>query len=285
MKKFITVMILLVSVAAFGQKEDGDSGDGVKPDPSTSNLSVGGELSIRGGGNIYGTGFEGSEGFAPGFLGTQSGWSVFLVSAAQPVVTTANASSGTQSLRIDNDPGIGAGNLTGGFSPLVVPADPMAPTTASVNVFITATGGADYDFAPQAPSQGFLTARVNFRFTGPIRVLDGGVFVDTGVTWPVGQWFNMRVDVDPSVPSINYYLNDGLIYTANALVGGTTMEQVVLISDNFHFGDTGDFDELDFGPLNRFVVPTLGQWGLGIFIALLLGAGFIMVRRNRRLAA
>ncbi|MCB9398228.1 MAG: hypothetical protein H6510_10445 [Acidobacteria bacterium] len=284
MKKII-ILLCLACTVVYAQKEDDGGSRGPKGEPSTSNLAINGPVTPRGGGDSYATGFEGSEGFTPGFLGTQGGWSTFLVSTAQPVITNANANGGTQALRIDVDGSIGAGNLTGGFSPLTTPTDPMAPTRCSVNVFISGTGGADYDVAPQAPSQGFLTARVNFRFTGPIRVLDGGSFVDTGVTWPVNQWFNLTIDCDPAAPRLDYYIDGSLIYTANALVGGTTMEQVVLISDNFHFGDVGDFDDLEFGPPVLVTIPTLSQWGLIGFLALMLCVSFVFIRKQQKVEA
>jgi hypothetical protein len=287
-KVLIALMALvLASFAGFAQdaEEGGNDGNGQGQDrqTSTSNAAFdapGGSIIDGGAFGGYATSFEASEGYSTGFLDGQEDWTVFAVSTQQPVITNARANTGSQSLRIDVDASIGAGNLTGGFSPQIVVADPMELSRASVDVFITGTGGADYDFAPQAPTQGFLTARVNFRFTGPIRILDGGVFVDTGVTWPVNQWMNIRVEVDPNAPQIDYYLDDALIYSTNVLVGGTTVEQVVLISDNFHFGEVGDFDDLDFSYGTPVFIPTLTEWGMIGFISLLAIAALVIMRRR-----
>lgn len=237
MRKIAIFVLIVGSLAAFAQK----------PEPSTSNSAIFGPGGQRGGGDAYSTGFESGEGFSAGFLGVQNSWSVFVVSSNQPVISTADAQSGSQSLEIALDNSIANGNLTGGFSPQISPSDPNAPSSCIIWVKITDSGGADYDVAPQAPSQGFLSARVNFRFTGPIRVLDGGNFVDTGATWTPNTWHKLRIDLDPNAPSIEYYLDDALIYQASALVGGTTIEQVVLISDNWQVTDSGFFDNLTFG--------------------------------------
>lgn len=194
-------------------------------------------------------GFEPGEGFAPGFIGGQVGWTAFAASTTQGSITTTNPITGVQSLVIDNDPAAGAGSLTGAFSPDRGPQNVMDRSQLSVDIRITATGGADYDIVPQAPSQMFLTARVKFFFQGDIQILDdtgGGLaFVDTGVDWPVDTVFNLLIDLDPVANTIDYYIDGALIYSSVAGVfAGTQMEQVVLLSDNFHFGEVGLFDNL-----------------------------------------
>ena len=72
-----------------------------------------------------------------------------------------NPAGGLQHLRIGNDPLVGAGTFTGAFSPNLG-ALPVGPSSVSMDIAISNTGGADYDVIPQAPSQGFLTARVKF---------------------------------------------------------------------------------------------------------------------------
>ena len=76
-----------------------------------------------------------------------------------------------------------------------------------MDISITNTGGADYDVVPQAPSQGFLSARVKFNFGGNIFILDdpgpGLQFVDTGVAWTVGQYVNLTIDINPNANTID----------------------------------------------------------------------------------
>jgi hypothetical protein len=115
----------------------------------------------------------------------------------------------------------------------------------SVDVAISGLGGADYDVVPQAPSQAMLMARVKFSFTGDILILESGGFVDSGADFPVGPYFNLRIEADPVANEMFYFIDDVLIHSsASGVFAATTMEQVVLLSDNFHIGDEGDFDNV-----------------------------------------
>jgi hypothetical protein len=119
-------------------------------------------------------------------------------------------------------------------------------------VNLSAIGGADYDVVAQAPSQGFLTARVKFNFQGAIYVLDdtgsGLVFIDTGTTWTAdaGTYKELRIEIDGLADPIDYYWGGSLFYSSVAGVfAGTSVEQVVFTSDNWQNpGETGDFDDL-----------------------------------------
>jgi hypothetical protein len=240
---------------------------------------------------VLNSGFEPGEGFSPGFLGTQSGWSTFAASTVEPVINATGAISGSQDLQIAEDAGIAQGTNTGGFSPDLGPQDVTAPSSMSVDVLITATGGADYDVVPQAPSQSLLSARVKFSFLGNIQILDdtgGGLaFEDTGISYPVNTPFNLRIELDPVANSLTYYIDDTLIYTSVAGVyAGTQMEQVVLISDNFQLGEVGQFDNLvvntnaggaPFVPTQD--LPFLSDFGLLLAGLLLACAGLIAIRR------
>ncbi|MCD4748374.1 MAG: hypothetical protein K8R59_03280 [Thermoanaerobaculales bacterium] len=193
-------------------------------------------------------GFEVAEGFAPGYIAGQVGWTAFSASLVEGHIDTANPATGTQHLRIANDPAVGAGSNTGAFSPEV--ADAVVDASyVEVDVAISATGGADYDVVPQTPTQGLLTAQVKFYYLGDIQVLDdtgsGLAFIDTGTDWNVGPYTTLGIYVDPVANTIDYYYGGSLIYTSVAGVfGGTIIEQVVLFSDNYHAGEVGDFDNL-----------------------------------------
>jgi len=193
-------------------------------------------------------GFEAGEGFAPGFIGGQAGWTAFAASVAEGHIDTANPHAGSQHLRISNDPAVAAGTLLGAFSPLV--ADPIVDASSvSVYVAIGDVGGADYDVVPQSPTQGLLTARVKFDFEGNIQVLDdvgaGLVFVDTGADWVPITYNLLEIYVDPVGNTIDYWYGGSLIYSSVVgVVAATIIEQVVLLSDNFNAGESGDFDDL-----------------------------------------
>ncbi len=179
--------------------------------------------------------------------GAQLGWGYFAVNApASPLISDANPADGDQHMRIVKGPGANGSN-NGGLSPLCE----KGANTMTVDVFVSAGGGADYHILSQAPSQGFLTTRLVLEFQGNIFVLDeiDSVlqFVDTQVPWVVGEYRTVRFEVDNAADEIRYYYDDELIYTG-AIFAGTTIEQAVLLSDNFHNpGEFGDFDNLFIG--------------------------------------
>lgn len=200
--------------------------------------------------------FEAGEGFAPGFIGGQAGWTAFAASTAEGHIDTANPHAGTQHLRISLDPAVAPGTLIGAFSPLV--ADLVVdPSSVLVYIAIGDVGGADYDVVPQTPTQAFLTARVKFSFTGDILILDdtgGGLaFIDSGADWTPVTYNLLEIYVDPGANTIDYWYGGSLIYSSVAGVyAGTIIEQVVILSDNYSGGESGDFDDL---VIERGVVP------------------------------
>ncbi|MCZ7652354.1 MAG: DUF11 domain-containing protein [Thermoanaerobaculia bacterium] len=193
-------------------------------------------------------GFEAAEGFAPGFVGSQVGWTATVASSADPVISTANPSSGAQHLRCAGDAAVASGTLIGAFSPDLGP-QAAAPSSVCVDVAIGAVGGADYDVIAQAPSQTFLTARVKFYWLGDIQILDdtgsGLAYIDTGVNWTAGPYNQLCIFVDPVADTIDYWYGGALIYSSVAGVfAATQIEQVVLLSDNWQGSEVGDFDNL-----------------------------------------
>ncbi|MCB1635779.1 MAG: DUF11 domain-containing protein, partial [Xanthomonadales bacterium] len=194
-------------------------------------------------------GFEPGEGFSPGALNGQQGWTVFGAAPNVPQVSTAAPVTGVQHIQIALDGSVANGTLTGGFSPDRGAQPTTNRSRMSVDVQITDAGGADYDIVPQTPSQMFLAARIKFSFLGDILILDdtgGGLFFeDSGVDWPVNTVFNLRVDMDPVANTLDYFIDDVLIYSSVAGVfAGTNFEQVVILSDNFQLTDVGNFDNL-----------------------------------------
>lgn len=215
---------------------------------------------------------EGFESFAAGSINGQNGWTTFAANAAAPVISTANPAGGLQHLRITAGPGA-AGSFNGAFSP---DFGNFANEFSSIStdVFISNTGDQDANLIAQAPSQALLAWRVNLSFNGDIRVLDntgtGLAFIDTGADWTAGQYFNFRVDLNPSANSITYYYNNSLIYTGAAGVfAATAVEQVILFGDNFY--SPTSFTDYD----NLTIVPAPSA-------AVLLGIGGIAAGRRRR---
>jgi hypothetical protein len=155
------------------------------------------------------------------------------------------------------------GTFNGPFGP-TSPAQPPGQYTMRCKIRISNTGGADYDVIPQAPSQGFLSARVKFFYgdfdadtiPGDILVLndpDGAgpmplAFVGTGAHYTPNTTMDLRVELDNTAGNIKYYINGTLIFTGN-IVAGTSIEQVVIPSDNFQLpGEKGQVDDINFEP-------------------------------------
>lgn len=223
----------------------------------------------------YATGFENSEGFAIGGL-PQNGWTEFAATPNAASISGAHPAAGTQHLRIVKDTTAASGALSGGFSPN---SGALAANhyIVSVDFATNDAGGADYDVVPQAPSQGSLSARMKFSWTGDILVLDdigaGLAFVDTGINFSAdGQYRNVTIDINALANTIDYYYDGSLIYSSvTGIVAGTSVEQVVLLSDNFQVGaGWGDFDNLSVT-----LVPAPGAVAL-------LGLGGLVAGRRRR---
>ena len=193
------------------------------------------------------TNFEAVDGFSPGYCAGHNGWTAFTTSSNEGHIDAANPAAGTQNLRIDRDTNALRGANTGCFSPDSGPMPEENSYRVEVDVAISANGGADYNVVAQSPNQGFITARVRFDWLGNIFVLDnlgtGLVEVNTGVPYIVGPYRTLRLDIDSTANTIDYYYGGNLIYSG-VVFAGTTVEQIVLFSDNWHNGDIGDFDNL-----------------------------------------
>lgn len=200
---------------------------------------------------IAGYGFEAGEGFAAGWISGQAGWGTMAANTTQPAVSAANPATGTQHLRLGDDPAVASGSSSAAFSPNLGAQSATDQSEVTINVAISATGGADYDIIGQAPSESLLTWRVKFHYLGGIRVADdtgaGLAYVDTGTVWNAGpSYTQLRVVTDPVANTIDYYYGGALIYSSVAGVfGGHNVEQVVILDDQWQFGETGDFDDLN----------------------------------------
>jgi hypothetical protein len=198
----------------------------------------------------YSTGFEPGEGFVPGFVGGQNGWTTLsLASHLQPVVTTTDPASGSQCLQLGFD-STQFVYLVAAKSPFLG-VQPAGHYTVSMDVKITGTGGADYSVTPQCNAA--AAARVDFDYMGNLWVRDAaGVAHDTGVAWTVGVYKTLTIDLDAASHTINYY------YGGNPLYSGPTwtvssvernyIDQVLLSHDQYNLSDVGRFDNLSITP-------------------------------------
>jgi hypothetical protein len=244
-------------------------------DTSTAALSAGFGERAQG---AWTTSFEN---FNPGPLDNQNGWPTSGTNLPWASVVTTNPQDGVQSVRIERDTTTAAGTQRLGFSPSVpTPANTADTTSWWFYVDQSDVGGADYDFIGQAPTQSFLTWRINLNFQGNIRILDdageGLAFQDSLTAFPVGSWFQLAVVADPlanaGAGSIQYYLNGNLFYTSQTgTVAATAVEQFVFRSDNFQ--NPGGFAQLD--NIGSTIIPTPGAVAL-------LGLGGLVASRRRR---
>lgn len=186
--------------------------------------------------------FEASEGFEPGFIGGQAGWSTFASNSTQPAITDENASDGDQSLELANHSGLGPGSNIGAFSPLFNIDDDEIHF--GFDVLIEATGGADYDIVVQSPAQELIMFRIKFDWEGDILVVDDG-FVNTGTSWVPNEWVSVEVDVDRSANTMSYYYDGDLIYQGEVAFADIA-EQIVILHDNFNEGEAGFVDNIRF---------------------------------------
>lgn len=198
----------------------------------------------------YSTGFEPAEGYAPGFLPGQSGWTkLMLGSTIEPKISTVNPASGTQAVAFSYDPTPYV-YLETAKSPL------FGPQTAgryivSIDVSIDATGGANYSVIPQCVAR--AACRVDFDYGGNlwVRTNSGGA-VDTGVAWTPGGYKTLTIDLDAGTDLIHYYYGGSLFYTTPVWTSGTIygewIDQVLLSSDNYNLNEVGRFDNLNVTP-------------------------------------
>ncbi|MCO6455657.1 MAG: pre-peptidase C-terminal domain-containing protein [Pirellulaceae bacterium] len=204
------------------------------------------ESSPVAGQELQATGFETTDGFSPGFIGGQVGWLTFSGNTLQPVISNAHPASGLQHLRIAAHAGLDPGDAVGAGSPNLGSL-PAGHYIVSLDTAISATGGADYFVEGRSNSQGALAFLVRFDYRGDIYVADNGpngpAWFNTGADWSTGDYRLLTVELDAAGNSIEYSYGGSLIYTGDVW-DGTSVEQIVVRSDNYHAGDVGDFDNL-----------------------------------------
>ncbi len=203
----------------------------------------------------------------------QNGWQN-AVSPDMPYISGASfARTGSQSLRVEDDPRIGPG-FPGALylSPLFVGAP--GPRSVSARVYISNLGGADYFISPQSVALNLACARVKFAGRDPngdgtpgdIEILNdsngpapGGIaFVPTSRNYAPGQERDVRIDFVGN-NQIKYYYGGELIFTGSTLFNDATgltcngpqLDQLA-IADNqaqfFTIGNYADYDNIAVTP-------------------------------------
>lgn len=199
--------------------------------------------------DAYLTGFEVADGFEPGEF-PQGGWSPYGAVPSGASVSDAHPDSGSQHLRIRRVPGAPLASATGAYSP-ELGAQPPGRFVLRLRFASNDRAGADYEIIPESGSQGLLSARMVFKGSGDIMVLDdvgaGLTLVDTGANWVAGgKYRTIKIILDSVADTIDYYYNGSLIHSSvSGVFAGTTIEQIAIEGRNFNdSGNWGDFDDL-----------------------------------------
>lgn len=247
-------------------------------------VEQGGGPVMRGPG-VYSTGFEAADGFAPGPVEPQAGWTASGTNLPWASVDTANPAAGSQHLRVGFDTSVAAGTLRVSLGPNlgVVPA---GPSISSADINISAAGGGSYTLIGQAPSQAFITFRVQFFANDGgsgagvpvIGILDdpdlGGpqplafylADTDPNTTgtqgWTAGSYKNLTVENNGT--NLLYYYDGTLVYTGQ-IYAGTAVEQVGALSDNRQLQDVGDIDNFSVAIPEPSALALLALGGLAAF--------------------
>lgn len=216
--------------------------------------------------------FETSEGYTVGDIKGQNGWTVtgngqggFI---SNQVVSTALASQGTQSLKIDKDPAYGGQTnlVMGAFYEFNTPLN-------STRYSISADINFSYNSTDEAAFMMGITGSTNFlaRF---IFDWDGSIVVTTidagnpagytlpGKTWAGNQWYNVKMEVDGT--SVKYYINNNLEYTG--VVTGNTNEQfkgMRFTHDNY--GGGAYIDNIIITDLNSSSAKDFEAFGYNVY--------------------
>jgi hypothetical protein len=200
-------------------------------------------------GTSYTTGFEPAEGFAPGHVDGQAGWTTFESSSVEAHIDTVNPETGVQHLRISKDPALGFPVDVGAFSPNLGVFEGVS-ATMSVDVNITALSGAQYEIQPQTPTQELRVTNIQFRRTGDIWAQTDAGFEDTGADWVPGVYRNLTIVLDVDLGTIETFY-DGVSIHSTAIFAGDAIQEVVITGNNANAADDGDFDNFAIagGPL------------------------------------
>lgn len=224
----------------------------------------------------YVTGFEASEGFTPGSVAGQNGWTSFVTDgrAIQPQVNTASPVAGSRDLAFRQTAGVPQTAWAAAFSPVL---QTQATDALEFRTTFQVTGlllyaGADYAvLGTRGVTPSFEVA---LAYTGRIYVRDlvngSSQLVDTGERWLRDFKHNFRVVMDPALGQARYFLDDEQFY-AGSFVGVTGFDQVSFFGNNFALDEeVGRFDGIQVS-----VVPEPAIGGT----VLLIGA--VLCRRSR----
>ncbi|WP_452225225.1 T9SS type A sorting domain-containing protein [Lacinutrix chionoecetis] len=186
--------------------------------------------------------FETGEGYNSGDINTQNGWTATPCGAgcnvANQIITADDASVGTNSLKIDQDPA-----FAGQSSPVVgafydyTTAIPYAMSvfSADINISEQNASSSDFIFGLVNTTGGSFVTYLRFTFEGNIHVLvDDGtgtvILPDTMVDWVATTWYNVKIEIAGTL--VKFFIDGTEIYSATVATAAD-IEQVRFAHDNF----------------------------------------------------
>lgn len=167
--------------------------------------------------------FETSEGFEPGTLHNQNGWTVTEGSdgfLANQIITDENASDGSFSFKnsYEADFDFQWFPIFGASKEFDTPYS-NENFSISYDILVTEQMGADFEFtifSKDELDEYYPIAGVGMEYQGNMYVINSinyDYHMVEGVNWEANQWYNIKLEVSPE--ELNYFVNDELVYTGN----------------------------------------------------------------------
>lgn len=196
----------------------------------------------------YATSFESSEGYILGPT-PQGTWGSTTLATGREI-SADYASNGTQALKLTGNNGTDHNRAGVVSSASAVTADIVEvkfkfyylPSADQAN------NGSDFFFAPQSPSESVVVTLFRFSYDQKIMVVDNAsgtaAWEDTGNTFEFNQWNDCKMIINFANTSIEYYVNDTLVYTGSTWTAATKVENLAITNDNYE--SSAYFDEISY---------------------------------------
>jgi len=192
--------------------------------------------------------FETTEGFTLGEINGQNGWATNPTYSPFINIVDTQSTDGSNALYFQDDPNgpLPNNSITGAVSPAINFNDVIF----TIDLFVeSGPNPSEFDVILQSVASDALTSRVVF-FDGDILVIDAvpDLQVVTAGSYTSDVWFELKVEHDFVNGTIEYSIDNTVIYTGN-LVNGTNIDQMLLFSS---FNQTGIYaDNINF------TIPTM----------------------------